>query len=65
MMHENGVSKLSAVTSAAGEAIICTVDLRENRFKVTWKKDNFLIAEKVLPHCMRARSLYFASVAYY
>jgi hypothetical protein len=43
------VSKLSAVTSAAGEVVICTVDLRENRNKVTWKKDNFLIAEKRLP----------------
>ena len=56
------MSKQAAVTSAAGEVIICTVDLREKRNKVTWKKDNFLIAERALPECMKDRSLYFASV---
>jgi hypothetical protein len=49
MINENGMSFQAAVTSAAGEDIICTVDLREKRNKVTWKRDHFLIAERILP----------------
>jgi hypothetical protein len=49
MIHDNGVSKQAAVTSDKGETVICTVDLRENRNMVTWKKGFMLIAEKLLP----------------
>lgn len=45
----NGDSEDDLVCSDAYDVIICTVDLRENRNKVTWEKDNALIAERVLP----------------